>query len=236
MDRRKFVVGGGAAAIATTLTAVTGAGIPAAASTAGTTPGSTADHVRRVLDEVDVELGLVDPAGLQRQFERSYAEFLASDPRDPNANDLDAWMRRRMLELCGTDSYALAVTEIPQSRLILAFSFLAYSQSQHTPMPALSRGMRVPVVLRVLEPDFLPVLLEQLNERCRTSRAFASALLATSAELDRIFAEKLRASLSFRGRAPMAADNSAADTAGYIAGVFVFLGFLYWIKNGLKTD
>ena len=29
---------------------------------------------------------------------------------------------------------------------------------------------------------------------------------------------------------------SAADTAGYIAGVFVFLGFLYWIKNGLKTD
>jgi hypothetical protein len=236
MDRRKFVVGGGAAAVATTLTAVSGAATPAvAASTIGTGPTSTADHVQRVLNEVNPELGLVDPAGLQRQFERSYAEFLASAPRDPNANDLDAWIRQRMVEVCGTDSYVAAVTQVPQARLLLAFSFLAYSQHQETPFPTLSQGMRVPIVLRVLEPDFLTVLLQQLNERCSTSREFASALLATSAELDRIFAEKLRASSSYRGRAPSMADN-AADTAGYIAGVFVILGFLYWIKNGLKTD
>jgi hypothetical protein len=230
MDRRKFVVGGGAAAVATTLTAVTGA-IPAvAASIAGAGPMSVDDHARRVLDRVNVDLGLVDPAGLQRQFERAYAGYLASAPRDPAANDLDAWIRRRMLELCGTDSYAAAVTEVPQTRALLAFSFLAYSQHQDTALPLLTRSMRVPTVLRILEPDFLPVLVDQIGERCSTSREFAVALQSTSAELDRIIAETLRDS-SESLRQTAASPSGPSETINYIGGVLALIAFFYWLSD-----
>jgi hypothetical protein len=227
-------LGGSAAAVATTITAVTGAGLPAAASIVGTAPTSTADHVRRVLDQVNVELGLVDPARLQRQIERSYADYVSSAPRDPDASDLDAWVRQRMAQLCGTESYLAAVSEIPQTRLLLAFSLLAYSHHQDTALPPLSQSMGVPLVLRTLESDFLPVLLRQLNERCLASHGYALALQATSAELDRIFAEMLQSSSGGMVVA-QAQPGSPADTAGYIAGVFVILGFLYWIKGGLKN-
>lgn len=227
MDRRKFVVGGGVAAVATTLTAVTGAGLPAAAASilrAGTM--TVADHARRVLDSVNVDLGLVNPAGMQRQFEQAYAEFVASAPRDPDANDLDAWIRRRMIELCGTDSYLAAVTEIPQTRALLAFSFLGNSQHQDTVLPPVTRSMRVPAVLRMLEPDFLPELLDQINERSRTSLQFARALQGASAELDRIIAERLRESSDGAG---LAASSSPSD-AYVVFSLIVVVGYYIWIE------
>lgn len=230
MDRRKLLVSGSAAAVATTLTAVA----PAAATSWPTsTPISTADHVRRVLGDVNIGLGLVDPAGLQRQFDRAYAALQSSPPRDPEAGDLDAWIRRRMVELSGTDSFAVAATEIPQTRSLLAFSFLAFSQHQETALPQLSLGMRVPATLRVLEPDFLPVLLNHVEDQSITSRGFAQALQATSAELDRMIAEKLRES-SGDGGMLMASPNNGKEALEFTAGVIVFIAFLYWIKRGLK--
>ncbi|GIH09745.1 hypothetical protein Rhe02_78120 [Rhizocola hellebori] len=226
MDRRKFVVGGSAAAVAVTLGAVAGGGV------AGAEPTSAAEHARRVLDQVDVDAGLVNPDGLRRQFEQSYEAFLASAPRDPEANDLDAWIRSRMMGLCGTDSYVAALTEIPSTRSLLAFSFLVYSQNQDTPLPSLAQSMRTPTLLRILEPDFLPALVGQIDERSLASREFASALETSANELDRIFAEKLRGSAGRWGRAKSAPSNG--DTAGYIAGVLIFIAFLYWIKGGLK--
>ena len=227
MDRRKFVVGGGVAAVATTLTAVTGAGLPAAAaSILGAGPMTVTEHARRVLDSVNVDLGLVNPAGMQRQFEQAYAEFVASAPRDPDANDLDAWIRRRMIELCGTDSYLAAVTEIPQTRALLAFSFLANSQHQDIVLPPVTRCMRVPAVLRMLEPDFLPELLDQINERSRTSLRFALALQAASAELDRIIAEKLRESSNGAGLA--ASSSNGPSDAAVVFSLIVVVGYYLW--------
>jgi hypothetical protein len=189
MDRRKLIVGGGAAAVAATLAAVAGRGIPAGASTTDTAPTSTADHARRVLDLVDVELGLVNPNGLRGQCAQSLAASQASFAQredDPVVtNNLDAWLRQRMVDLCGTDSYDVAV---PQTRTLLAFSFLAYSQNQDIPPPQVDPDMPVPTVLQALEPDFLPILLDQINAKSGTSPAFANALQASSAELDQIVA------------------------------------------------
>lgn len=237
MDRRKLLVSGSAAAVATTLTAV-------APASAASRPVSTADHVRRVLSDVNIGLGLVDPAGLQRQFEQAYRALQSSPPRDPEAGDLDAWIRRRMIELSGTDSFAVAATEIPQTRALLAFSFLAFSQHQETTLPQLSLGMRVPTTLRALEPDFLPVLLSHIEDQSLSSRAFSYALQATSAELDRMIAEKVRESSGGDGGdgggggggggMRMASPNNGKEALEFTAGVIIFVAFLYWIKRGLK--
>ena len=228
MDRRKLIVGGGAAAVAGTLTAVTGAMMPARAA-------STTDHAQRVLDQVNIDLGLVNPEGIQRQFDWSCADALAAPPRDPYADDLDTWVRRRMAEVCRAETFTVAVTEDPQARSLLAFSYLAYSQDQDKPLPVLDPGMRVPAVLRILEPDFLPVLLGLITERSSASREFAYALQTTSDRLDLMVAEKLREFPDDSGRVQAAPGNpSGKDALEFTAGVVVFLAFLYWIKRGMK--
>lgn len=232
MDRRKLIVGG-SAAVATTLVAAVGGNLPAAASIIGVGSTTTNDHVLRVLNLVDVGRGLVNPAGIQRQFEQGYADCEAALPRDPEADDLDAWIRRRMVELCGTDSYAAAVTEIPQTRTLLAFNFLVYSQNQEVALPRLDPGMRVPAVLRTLEPDFLPVLLDRINEASNARRDFADCLQATSAELDRIVAEKLQGLPEGNVRA-MNSPRDGREALEFTAGVLVILGFIYWVKAQTK--
>jgi hypothetical protein len=225
MDRRKLIVGGGAAAVVTTFAAVAGERTPAAAVT------TVEDHAQRVVDLVDAELGLVDPAGLRHQIERGYATYVASAPRDPDANDLDAWVRQRMVELCGTDSYA-AVMEIPETRLLLAFNFLAYSQNQSIVLTPVERSVRVPVLLRTLEPDFLPVLLRLVQDRVRTSREFAAAIQASSAELDRFVQEKLRSLPNGGSRARAQSDGK--DALNMTLGFLVILGTYYYIRNSLR--
>jgi hypothetical protein len=184
MDRRKVIVGGGAAALATTLAA---AGLRSAqASTIGAGPTPTADHARRVLGLVNVDLGVVNPTGLENQLAQSLAAYRASAPRDPNANDLEAWTRQRMVNLCGTDSFQDAVTKIPQTRTLLAFSLVAYSQHQDIQPPKIARSMPVPATLARLEPDFLPELLSQINVKSKGSATFTTGLQTGTAELDRL--------------------------------------------------
>jgi hypothetical protein len=234
MDRRKLIVGGGAAAVATTLSAVTG--LPAQAAF---TPASTADHVRRVLAEVNIDRGLVNPDGLRRMLERGYAEVVAAPPWDPSANNLAAWVRQRLVEVCRTETFAPAVTEIAESRALLAFSYLAYSQNQEIALPRLDPGIRVPAVLQRLEPDFFPVLVDQVTAKAGQSREFAYALQATSDELDRFLAEKVRESSSDeagQGRGAQSKPGSGAEGLEFTAGILVILATVYWIKRGLTKD
>jgi hypothetical protein len=236
MDRRKLLVGGGAAALAAGLVAVTGR-----AATASTTAApSTADHARLVLDQVNVDLGLVPTPGFQGQFAQNYTALqgsFATGDQDPVVtNDLDVWVRQRMLDLCGTDSYAAAVTEVPQTRTLLAFSFLAYSQDQGTALPQADPTMPVPTMLQTLEPDFLPVLLGQINDKSASSPAFADALQASSAELDRIVAANVQNPPG--GDITIGAPNDgggAGDLARYIYGVTCFILILYWISGRRKS-
>jgi hypothetical protein len=228
MDRRKLIVGGGAAALATTLASVAGRGTPASA-----TEVSTADHARSVLDQVDVSRGLVDPEGLRSQFQQSYATCQASfaqpDPDSPPANDLDAWIRQRTFSLCGTDSYVAAVTEAPEARTLVAFSFLAYSQNQNISMPQIEPGMPVPAMLQNLEPDFLPVLVGQINDKSNASPEFASALQASLAEVDSIIEESQQDPGD--GGPIQGTPNGPGDTIHFVVGVIGFVAFLYWIRN-----
>jgi hypothetical protein len=230
MDRRKLIVGGGAAAVATVLAAVAGDGTPAAASTVEV---STADHARSVLEQVDVDVGLVNPAGLRSHFQQTYstcqATFAQPDPDSPPTNDLDAWIRQRTFDLCGTDSYVVAVTEAPQARTLVAFSFLAYSQNQDISVPQIESNMPVPAMLRNLEPDFLPVLVGQINDKTNTSPEFAGALLASLAEVDQMIAENQQDSGD--GGPVQGTPNGAGDTIHYVVGVIGFISFLYWISS-----
>jgi hypothetical protein len=190
MDRRRLIVGGSAAVAAAGLAALVGKGAPAAASTVDAEATSTLDHARRILDLVDVDLGLVDPAGLQSQFEQGCAAYAASPaPRDedPTVATMEAWIEQRMVDLCGTDSIE-AATEIPQTRTLLAFGLLACSQHQVGESPQIFQGMPVPGVLEALEPDFLPALLDQIGVKSNGSPSFANALQASSVELDRFVA------------------------------------------------
>jgi hypothetical protein len=232
MDRRRLLVSGGAAAVAATIVAVVGRGTPALGDGA---PVSTADHARLVLDQVNLDLGLVNPTGLQGQFEQSFAAsqtfFAQRDPDQPITNDLDGWLRQRMLDLCGTDSYAVAVTEVPETRTLLAFSFLACSQNQDGSLPTqIDPGMPVPSVAQNLEPDFFPVLLGQINDKSNASPDFADALQASSAALDQIIADNLPSDPGDGG--PLqGTPNGAEDTGRYIYGVVGFILFLYWISG-----
>lgn len=178
MDRRSLIVGGGAAALA-----VAAGGIiqPAAASADGTT--ATTNHARRVLELVNVDRGLVDPDGARRHLAESLATYTASAPRDPDADDLNAWVRRRIASLTGTDSVEAAVYKIPETRELLAFGFLSYTQRQDRPQPKITRSMPVPAVLTNLEPDFLPELLRQVRGKAKASVPFASELRTSSDHL-----------------------------------------------------
>ncbi|WP_433788701.1 hypothetical protein [Actinoplanes sp. CA-252034] len=167
MNRRGLIVGGGAAALAATI-------MPAAASAA--TDPATAQHARRVLNLVNADLGAVDPEGATRLLEASLADYAESAPRDPDADDLLAWVQRRIAHLTGTDSIEAAVKRNPETRTLLAFGYLSYTQRQDRPQPRIARSMPVPAVLANLEPDFLPELLRQVQSRARTSAAFATAL------------------------------------------------------------
>jgi hypothetical protein len=190
MDRRRLIVGGSAAVAAAGLAALVGKGAPAAASTVDAEATSTLDHARRILDLVDVDLGLVDPAGLQSQFEQGCAAYAASPaPRDedPTVATMEAWIEQRMVDLCGTDAVENA-TGIPPTRTLLAFGLLACSQHQDGEPPQIFQGMPVPGVLEALEPDFLPVLLDQIDVKSNGSPSFATAIQASLVELDRFVA------------------------------------------------
>jgi hypothetical protein len=243
MDRRKLILGSGAAAVATTLGAVTGATAPAQAAPARTRfrITSTADHARLVLEEVKVDLGLVNPDGVARRYDECYVA-LTKYPfpaREPDPAGLEAWIRRRMMDLAGTDSYAEAGTKIPETRTLLAFSLLAYSQNQDKGLPEVDPGMPVPPVFEKLEPDFLPVLLRLVKEKRESSREFAAALDATSALLDRIVAEKLRDLPGDKdgksgGGIVAQANPTPGDGLNLALGVLVIMAVVYWVKRELK--
>jgi hypothetical protein len=230
MDRRKLIVGGGAAALGAMLVSVSGRGTPAAASAA---PVSTAAHAQSVLDLVDVDLGLVNPAGLRSQFQESYATcqatFAKPDVEISVLDDLDAWIRERTFDLCGTDSYEVAVTEAPAARTLVAFSFLAYSQNQDVAIPQIESGMPVPAMLKNLEPDFLPVLVGQINDKSNASPAFAGALQASLDEVDQMIAQNQQDPGD--GAPLQGSPNGPGDTIHYVVGVIGFISFLYWIKS-----
>jgi hypothetical protein len=225
MDRRKLLKGTGAAALATTLAAAAGSRTPdAMAATTDAGPTTTVDHARRVLGLVDVDLGLVDPTGIDSQIEQRFAAYQASAPRDPKANDLYAWTQRRMVDLCGTADFA-AVPDIPQARTLLAFSFLAYSQHPTVVLPQITRSMTVPSVLATLEPDFLPVLLDQVTTSSKGSPAFTSALQASSAEVDRLMAA-MRGDRSVNAEPTHPTD---ADIVSFLAFTVVFV--IVWVTH-----
>jgi len=235
MDRRKLIVGGGAAAVVATVAAVAGQGLArAAASTIADVPTTTADHARLVLDQVDADLGLVNPAGLHDQLTQSYlacqASFAQRDQDPVVTYDLDAWMRQRMVDLCGTDSYIAAVTEIPQTRTLLGFSFLAYSQRQDATLPPVDPTMAVPTVLQNLEPDFLPVLLGQIDDKRQSTLAFAAALESSTAMLDQIVAENVQAPSGDGGPVQSVADDHSDFYIG--TSIIAFICVIGWtVKN-----
>jgi hypothetical protein len=191
MDRRKLIVGGGVAAVATTLGAMAGSPAQAEAVRVRFGAASTAGHARTVLAWAKAELGLVDPAGLHRQFDRFHAAISALPTREPGPDDVEGWIRRRMKDLCGTDVYTEAA-KTPQARTLMAFSLLVYSQNQGGASPSIDPRGPVPPTAESLEPDFLPVLLELINEKKRASREFAAAIDAAANELDLIVEAKVR--------------------------------------------
>jgi hypothetical protein len=185
MDRRKVIVGGGATALATALAA---AGLRSAqASTTAAGPISTTDHARQVLTMANADLGVVNPVGLQSQFQHACAAYAASPAPAPGAPaTMETWTQQRMANLCGTESFVAAATEVPETRTLLSFALLASSQHQKAALPQVNQGMSVPAVLKTLEPDFFPVLLNQTSAKSSGSPAFINALQAGSAQLDQI--------------------------------------------------
>jgi hypothetical protein len=180
MERRKLIIGGGAAAVATTLGALAGAS-PARASEIA--------HARQTLSGVDVDLGLVNLEGARSRLKESFAAYDVSAPRDPMATDLHAWVDRRIADLTGIkDSFASA-NELAMTRTLLAFGFVAYTHYQHITLPTIARSMPVPTVLSKLEPDFFSELHRQIDTSIRNSRTFASQLQTSSTELDRLLTE-----------------------------------------------
>ena len=179
MDRRTLIVGGGAAALAA---AAAGTILPAQAS-ATDAGAATAEHARRVLNLVDADLGLIYPGGTTRRLAESLGTYASSPPRDPNANDLTAWVQQRIANLTGTNSIMAAVKDIPQTQTLLSFGFLSYTQHQDSPQREIVRSMPVPAVLANLETDFLPELLRQVEAKAKASVPFANALQTSSDHL-----------------------------------------------------
>lgn len=221
VDRRQLIAGAGAA-IVLSLTGKAASAISPAALRRITTA-----HARHVLDLVDPERGLVKPAGFQELLEHNYPIYRDSEPRDPKADDLDAWMRGRVLDLCGTDDYADAVKD-EKVRKLFGFTVLAYSQQQDPDLPEIRRSMPVDDLLLRLEPGFLPELVGQLDETAGQSPAFAAALEAGTAEFDRILNE-CRFPEQFSAQAMN--DREMLQMAVGIAGG---ISFMYWIKRGMK--
>ena len=184
MDRRSLVVGAAA------LAAVAGTRISAAqASTIDTATTSTVAHARQVLELLNLDLGLVNPEGAKLRVLDSFAAYDVSAPRDPAANDLEAWARQRFADLTGTGSLETALDNL-LSRDLLAFGFVLHTQHQDAPLPAFTRSELVPAGLTRLEPDFFPELSRQIGIRIRSTPAFADLLQAGAAELDQVAAKK----------------------------------------------
>jgi hypothetical protein len=184
MDRRSLVVGAAA------LAAVAGTRISAAqASTIGAATTSTVAHARQVLEQVDLDLGLVNPEGAQLQLMDSFDAYDASAPREPAANDLEGWTRQRFADLTGTGSLETALGN-PQTRTLLAFGFVVHTQHQDRQLPEVARSVPVPAGLARLEPDFFPELVRQIGIRTRSTPAFADLLQASAAKLDDVAAKK----------------------------------------------
>lgn len=181
MDRRTLVLGGGVAALAL-------AAGPIGPATAAT--DATADHVRRVVGLLDVGRGLGDLDAARARVAQCLADLHASAPRDPRADDLYAWLQRRVTDLTGrTDPFEnVAGTQEP-TRTMIAFAFAAQTQLPAGQRPVLTAGMRTPATLRRLEPDFFPELAAQLEQMSARSPAFAALLAAGAAALDRLVAD-----------------------------------------------
>ena len=196
MDRRSLVVGGGAAALAAGLAGVGNVRTQAAAAAGiGAEPTSTADHARRFLASFSIDLGLVNPEAAQSNLKESIAAYQASAPRDPNAEDLHAWAKQRLADLTGTGSFE-TVLRIPQSQTLLAFGFLVYTQHQEVRLPAITQRMSVPTTLAILEPDFFPELLNQIEIKSACLPAFVNQLQAGASALDRLVTEVSKGSVT----------------------------------------
>jgi hypothetical protein len=183
MDRRTLVIGAAALAVAA------GTRIsPAGASTFGTATTSTIAHARQVLEQVNLDLGLVDPEGAQIRLMDSLAAYAASAPGDRLGDDVEAWTGRRVADLIGAGPLEAALDN-PQILTLLAFGFMLITQHQDTQPPQMVRNMPVPTELAGLEPDFFPELLRQIGIRSRSTPAFAGLLRAGAAEVDRVVAK-----------------------------------------------
>jgi hypothetical protein len=239
MDRRSFVVGGGAA-VAATLGAAAVGQLPAAAAAvrADAAPMSTGAHARLVLGLVDSDQGLVDPGGMQSRFAQNAAAYQSSmatqDPDGPStATGLDAWAQQRMVNLCGTDNYVSAVTEVSQTRTLLAFGLLTCSQAQDVPMPQVTPGMPVPAGLDTLEPDFFPVLLNQIADKTNSSPSFANAMRTSMGAMDQMVAQNTQDPSGDGSGIEIGAMNNGAAAAVFF-GVFVLAGLVYtWIRASI---
>jgi hypothetical protein len=124
------------------------------------------------------------------------------------------------VDLTGTDSSGAALLKAPQTRALLSFGFLAYSQYQDLRPPKIARSMPVPPVLATLEPDFFPELLGQIEVKTKGSPAFANQLKASSSELDR-FVATLSGGAMLSGGATVAAQPTH-PTDGDILNFLVF--------------
>jgi hypothetical protein len=185
VDRRTVVVGGAAA-----LAALAGGVSSAAASTVGAAE-TTQEHARRVLDKVNVELGLVNVEGAAGQMVDGLDVYLASPPRDPKANDFYAWSERRVRNLTGRkDELGAILVDDSKARALLGFGFACYTQHQGVAAPTITRSMPAPSALVGLESDFFPELHKQVDAKSASSPAFADIIDASTAELDRITIER----------------------------------------------
>lgn len=222
-------MGGGVAAAAAL------AGASAGPAAADATPASTVAHAQSLLTLVDPGLGLVNAAGLQSRFAESFTAYTATLPtqtRDPvPTSGLDSWSQTRMVDLCETDSPTAAITKIPQTRTLLSFSFLACSQGQDIPMPQIAYGMEVPTALQTLEPDFFPVLLDQIADKKTSNPGFAKAMLNSSAAMDQYVAQNVRPDGTLIGPTTLA-NNGAAGAVFF--GVFIAAGLVYtWVRQSI---
>lgn len=222
VDRRKLIIGGGAVAATAALAVVTGR----AASAAEPRPLSTAAHARLVLESVDAERGLVTPVGFQEAFESACPPY-PPEPVNPKADTLDAWARRRLVDLCGTDSFVDAWASSPQPRTLVGFFVVAFSQRQRPdrPLSPVTGDTPLTDTLRDLEPDFLPVLHAQIAAKVERSPAFAEAVGAGGREFDRVVADHVRAVTGSGGTA-QATNTSPSNTDVLVFSAAVALFFL----------
>jgi hypothetical protein len=220
MNRRSLVVGAAA------LAAIAGTRI----STAHAASSGTIAHARSVLGLVNPDLGLVDPDTALTRLEAAFTAYEASPARDPDANDLHAWTEQRAADLIGPDT-AQDLLDNPQTRALLGFAFLLYSQHHgRHPTAAITRGMPTPAGLATLEPDFFPELHRQIEIRARNSPAFADAIRAGAAELDGALDPTAEAAAQGSGRSA----TRQAYQPSTLSLVIAFIAGVYGVIESIK--